>query len=117
MHMHVSPACSAAVNDSQSLSCEAMCRVCAAEDAVLTTPRTSSVLVFASVALVQVFYFPNGQTEAHHVDGSKEILFPDGTLRCVLRDGSERLLDASNLSEAVLTPQPQRIESMLDGFT
>lgn len=62
----------------------------------------------------QVFYFPNGQTEAHHVDGSKEILFPDGTLRQVLENGTESMLDAAHLSEAVLTPQPQAIEWLGD---
>jgi hypothetical protein len=65
---------------------------------------------------LQVFYFPNGQTEAHHVDGCKEILFPDGTLRKVMQDGSECVLDASHLSEAILTPQPQPVDALIEGF-
>jgi hypothetical protein len=59
--------------------------------------------------MMQVFYFPNGQTEAHHADGTKEVLFPDGALRIVQRDGTEHVLDASKLSEAVLMPQPQLV--------
>lgn len=26
----------------------------------------------------EVYFFPNGQTEAHFADSSKDILFPDG---------------------------------------
>jgi hypothetical protein len=59
--------------------------------------------------LLQVFYFPNGQTEAHHKDGSKEILFADGMLRKVLPSGEEVAHDAASLSEAVLTPKPQPV--------
>lgn len=59
------------------------------------------------LAALQVFYFPNGQTEAHHKDGSKEILFPDGMLRKVLPSGEEVPHGAAELSEAVLTPKPQ----------
>lgn len=36
---------------------------------------------------VEVFYFPSGQTEAHHPSGHKEILFPDGVMRVVLASG------------------------------
>eukprot|EP00892_Ulva_mutabilis_P004338 jgi/Ulvmu1/2276/UM013_0123.1 len=57
----------------------------------------------------EVFYFPNGQTEAHHKDGSKEILFPDGMLRKVLSSGEEVAHSAASLSEAVLTPKPQPV--------
>ena len=63
-----------------------------------------------------MFYFPNGQTEAHHPEGSKEILFPDGTLRNVRRDGTECVMEAADLSEAVLTPQPQPINALIIGF-
>lgn len=56
-----------------------------------------------------MFYFPNGQTEAHHKGGSKEILFPDGMLRKVLSNGEEVAHDAAGLSEAVLTPKPQPV--------
>lgn len=38
---------------------------------------------------VEVYHFPSGQTEAHGVDGRKEILFPDGLLRRVYPDGRE----------------------------
>jgi hypothetical protein len=36
---------------------------------------------------VEVFYFPSGQTEAHHPGHGKEILFPDGVLRVVTVEG------------------------------
>jgi hypothetical protein len=36
---------------------------------------------------VEVFFFPSGQTEAHHANGAKEIRFPDGLLRVVTADG------------------------------
>jgi hypothetical protein len=60
---------------------------------------------------MQVFYFPNGQTEAHHLDGSKEIIFPDGMLRKTSPSGVEEYLDAASLSAAVLTPKPQLPEA------
>ena len=37
----------------------------------------------------EVYHFPSGQTEAHGLDGYKEILFPDGLLRRVYPDGRE----------------------------
>eukprot|EP01026_Neomeris_dumetosa_P078883 TRINITY_DN8568_c0_g1_i2.p1 TRINITY_DN8568_c0_g1~~TRINITY_DN8568_c0_g1_i2.p1 ORF type:complete len:241 (-),score=30.15 TRINITY_DN8568_c0_g1_i2:33-698(-) len=39
---------------------------------------------------IEVFYFSNGQIEGHHKNGSKEIVFPDGSLRKVDVGGSER---------------------------
>lgn len=35
----------------------------------------------------EVFYFTSGQKEAHHPGGEKEILFPDGVVRLVEKDG------------------------------
>lgn len=55
---------------------------------------------------VQVFYFPNRQTEAHHKDGSKEIIFPNGTIRKILANGEEVPYDALSLSQEVLLPKP-----------
>lgn len=37
---------------------------------------------------VEVFEFPNGQTETHAADGFKDISFPDGTRKTVRADGS-----------------------------
>ncbi|PNH08306.1 Centromere protein J [Tetrabaena socialis] len=36
---------------------------------------------------IEVFYFPSGQTEAHHPGRAKEIVFPDGVLRVVTAEG------------------------------
>lgn len=44
---------------------------------------------------LEVFFFPSGQVEAHHKDGSKEIRFPDGVCRTILADGVEVDLKAS----------------------
>jgi hypothetical protein len=36
---------------------------------------------------LEVFYFPSGQVEGHHAAGSKDIVFPDGSIRRVMPDG------------------------------
>ncbi len=36
---------------------------------------------------VEVFHFPNGQSEGHHPGGLKEIVFVDGEVRRVLPSG------------------------------
>ena len=36
---------------------------------------------------VEVYEFPNGQTERHHADGLKEIYFPDQTRKLVYPSG------------------------------
>ncbi|GIL63164.1 hypothetical protein Vafri_17279 [Volvox africanus] len=56
---------------------------------------------------VEVFYFPSGQTEAHHPGHGKEIMFPDGVLRVVTTDGEELDVTWQQLSWAVQQPQPQ----------
>ncbi|GLC76318.1 hypothetical protein PLESTF_001766000 [Pleodorina starrii] len=62
---------------------------------------------------VEVFYFPSGQTEAHHPGHGKEILFPDGVLRVVTVDGEEVDVSWQQLSWAVQQPQP-RVEDLGD---
>ncbi|GFR43458.1 hypothetical protein Agub_g4541 [Astrephomene gubernaculifera] len=56
---------------------------------------------------VEVFYFPSGQTEAHHPGHGKEIVFPDGVLRVVTAEGTEMDVSWEQLSWAVQQPQPQ----------
>ncbi|EFJ53183.1 hypothetical protein VOLCADRAFT_86210 [Volvox carteri f. nagariensis] len=56
---------------------------------------------------VEVFYFPSGQTEAHHPGYGKEIMFPDGVLRVVTTDGEELDIGWPQLSWAVQQPQPR----------
>ncbi len=36
---------------------------------------------------VEVFYFPTGQIEGHHADGTLDIIFPDGSIKRVMPDG------------------------------
>ena len=50
---------------------------------------------------VEVFYFPNGQTEAHHPSGTKEIIFPDSVIRRVFPDGREQDVTPEQLSSPV----------------
>ncbi|KAG2501925.1 hypothetical protein HYH03_000423 [Edaphochlamys debaryana] len=56
---------------------------------------------------MEVFYFPAGQTEAHHPGGAKEILFPDDVLRVVTPEGDEVDVGWQQLSWAVRQPVPQ----------
>lgn len=80
---------------------------CPGNDVAIAGDATRSACFCLHVhARVQVFYFPNGQTEAHHIDGSKEILFPEGTLRKIMAQGEEVPFDAASLSEEVLIPKP-----------
>ncbi|KAL4428852.1 hypothetical protein ABPG77_005290 [Micractinium sp. CCAP 211/92] len=55
---------------------------------------------------VEVFFFPSGQVEAHHLGGAKEILFPDGAARKVLPDGRELPVGAAHLSCEIQRPRP-----------
>ena len=55
---------------------------------------------------LEVFHFPNGQTEAHHPNGLKEVVFADGALRHAFPDGSETSVDAQKLSAAIRLPCP-----------
>ena len=59
---------------------------------------------------VEVFYFPNGQTEAHHPSGIKEIVFPDGVIRKVFPDGKEQGVTPEQLLPAVKAPMPEDAE-------
>ncbi len=43
----------------------------------------------ADLAGLQIFKFPNGQIEKHHVDSTKEILFPDKTIKYIYTNGME----------------------------
>jgi hypothetical protein len=36
---------------------------------------------------VEVYHFPGGQTEVHNAGGTKDIRFPDGTVRHITCDG------------------------------
>ena len=56
---------------------------------------------------IEVFYFPNGQTEAHHPSGTKEIIFPDGVIRRVFTDGREQDVTPEQLSGPVKYPMPE----------
>ena len=55
---------------------------------------------------IEVFYFPNGQTEAHHPNGTKEIIFSDGVIRRVFTDGREQDVTPDQLSSPVKYPMP-----------
>jgi hypothetical protein len=54
---------------------------------------------------VDVFFFQNGQREAHHGDGSREIIYPDGTCSRIM-EGAEHSVPFENLSEAVKQTVP-----------
>ena len=56
---------------------------------------------------IEVFHFPNGQTEAHHPSGLKEVVFPDGAIRHAFMDGQELAVDAVRISDAIQRPCPQ----------
>lgn len=40
---------------------------------------------------LQVFKFANGQIEKHYLDGSKRIIYPNGSIRAISKEGNERL--------------------------
>jgi hypothetical protein len=48
---------------------------------------------------LQIFKFPNGQIEKHHLDNTKEILFPDKTVKYIYTNGTEetRLPNGTNI--------------------
>ncbi|KXZ51979.1 hypothetical protein GPECTOR_10g1001 [Gonium pectorale] len=62
---------------------------------------------------VEVFYFPDGQTEAHHPGWGKEIMYPDGLMRVVTTDGEEVEVTQEMLSWAIQQPKP-RVDGLDD---
>ena len=54
---------------------------------------------------VEVYYFQSGQREAHHEDGSREIIYPDGSCSKIVGD-EERSATFQSLSEAVKPAVP-----------
>ena len=54
---------------------------------------------------VEVYYFQNGQREAHHEDGSREIIYPDGSCSRVV-GAEEHSASFQSLSEAVKQAVP-----------
>ena len=55
---------------------------------------------------IEVYHFPSGQTEAHHPGGLKEIIFQDGSVRLVDREGAESAAELELLSKAVRRSRP-----------
>ena len=45
---------------------------------------------------LQVFKFSNGQIEKHFEDGTKQISFPDGTIKVISKEGIEHTVDYSD---------------------
>ncbi|GMH43076.1 hypothetical protein BSKO_10998 [Bryopsis sp. KO-2023] len=55
----------------------------------------------------QVFYFPTGQKEAHHPGGEKEVMFTDGVVRILDREGHQRdTMGKTCLSMEIQLPKP-----------
>ena len=54
---------------------------------------------------VEVFYFQSGQREAHHEDGSREIIYPDGSCSRVT-GAKEHTTTFQSLSETVKQAMP-----------
>jgi centromere protein J len=50
---------------------------------------------------LQVFKFDNGQIEKHFKDSSKQIIFPDGTLKYILPNGYEETYFADGSMQKV----------------
>jgi len=57
---------------------------------------------------VEVYYFPSGQTEAHHQSGQREVLFPTGEVARVMADGLEVELTWDQLSVEIRQPRPTK---------
>ena len=55
---------------------------------------------------IEVYYFPSGQTEAHHPGGLKEIIFQDGSIRLVDSEGAESVAELEHLGNAVRRNRP-----------
>jgi len=55
---------------------------------------------------VEVFHFSSGQMEAHHPNGLKEIVFPEGLVCLLQPDGREEEAERSRLSSAALCKRP-----------
>uniref|UniRef100_A0A1X7V3K4 Centromere protein J C-terminal domain-containing protein n=2 Tax=Amphimedon queenslandica TaxID=400682 RepID=A0A1X7V3K4_AMPQE len=51
----------------------------------------------------EIIKFKNGQSETHHRNGSKDIVFPDGTIRHVLPSGEEKIKFSDGVTQRVLT--------------
>jgi len=58
---------------------------------------------------VEVFHFQNGQREAHHGNGSREVIYPDGSCSRVV-GGEEQSVAFQALSVAVKQPVPSIIQ-------
>ena len=54
----------------------------------------------------EVYEFPTGQIEKHHLDGRKEILFPDGSRKMMASKSSSETTfhDGVQIVEAALEP-------------
>uniref|UniRef100_A0A1X7TNW4 Centromere protein J C-terminal domain-containing protein n=1 Tax=Amphimedon queenslandica TaxID=400682 RepID=A0A1X7TNW4_AMPQE len=51
----------------------------------------------------EIIKFKNGQSETHYRNGSKDIIFPDGTIRHVLPSGEEKIKFSDGVTQRVLT--------------
>lgn len=57
---------------------------------------------------IEVYHFPNGQTESHRKDGTKEILFPDGLCRLIRPSGEELDCPTNQISHWLRRPLPSK---------
>ena len=81
---------------------------------------------------VQKFKFPNGQIEKHLQDGTKEVSFPDGTVKCIFPDGEEesifpdgtvqkrdangvKYIDFVSGQQDIIYPDGRKVRRMVDG--
>lgn len=81
---------------------------------------------------VQKFKFPNGQIEKHLQDGTKEVSFPDGTVKCIFPDGEEesifpdgtvqkrdangvKYIDFVSGQQDIIYPDGRKVRKMPDG--
>ena len=60
---------------------------------------------------VEVYYFQNGQREAHHEDGSREIIYPDGSCSRIV-GAEEHSASFQSLSEAVKQAVPHVVRTI-----
>eukprot|EP00210_Caulerpa_lentillifera_P006670 g6373.t1 len=56
---------------------------------------------------IEVFYFDIGQVEAHKTNGDKDIIFPDGSIRTVLKNGVELDAGRDEVAEEIRFPKPE----------
>lgn len=52
-----------------------------------------------------LFYFQNGQKELHNGDGTREVVYPDGTCFKIMM-GSEDIIALQSLSKAIAQHMP-----------